>query len=78
MEVPEGEAGIKANTKLNGLVISFTDANIGTHGFYEIAFKKNNTEVNMKESFNNGLRVETVTIGSGNTAETYNVIKAGD
>ena len=77
LEVPEGEEGIKVNTQLNGLVISCTDANIGTHGFYEITFKKNDAEVNMTESFNNGLRVETVTIGSGNTAETYDAIEAG-
>jgi hypothetical protein len=31
----------------------------------------------MAESFNNGLRIETLTIGSGSTAETYDVIEAG-
>ena len=77
MEVPEGEEGTKANTQLDGLVISCTDANIGTHGFYAIIFKKNDTVINMTESFNNGLRVETLTIGSGNTAETYDVIEPG-
>jgi hypothetical protein len=77
LEVPEGDAGIKVNTQLDGLVISCTDTNVGTHGFYEITFKKNDVEISMAESFNNGLRIETLTIGSGNTAETYNVIEAG-
>ena len=46
---------------------------MGTHGFYNIVLEKNSTAINMTESFNEGLVVEQVTIGSGNSTETFEV-----